>query len=80
MSVATDYKISTADIQGAHVGAQPTVLQGSAAQNKQVFDNYPDMIVTHFNNLCDFISNDTSATIDRDVLTLYASLGWVASE
>jgi hypothetical protein len=74
---ATDYKISSADISAVHVEAQPTVLRGSATQNKQVFDKYSDMIVDHFNDLCDFISSDTSATIDRDVLVLYESLGWV---
>lgn len=75
---ATDYKISSADISAVHVEAQPTILRGSATQNKQVFDAYSDMIVNHFNGLCDFINNDTSATVDRDVLELYASLGWVA--
>lgn len=72
----TDYKISSADIQAVHVEAQPTILQGSAQQNKQVFDKYSDMITDHFNDLCDFLANDTSAEIDRDVLVLYASLGW----
>lgn len=75
---ATDYKISLADVQGAHVEAQPTILKGSATDNKKVFDAYSDMIVEHFNNLCDFVESDTSATVDRDVLLLYASLGWVA--
>lgn len=78
MAVATDYKITQANIQAVHVGAQPTILRGSAAQNKQVFDNYGDMISEHFNNLCEFIENNISETIDRSVLTLYASLGWVA--
>ena len=73
----TDYKISTADIEAVHVEAQPTILHGSATQNKQVFDAYSDMIVSHFNDLCDYIETDTSATIDRDVLLLYQSLGWV---
>ena len=76
---ATDYKISTADVQGVHVEAQPTILKGSATQNKRVFDAYSDMIVEHFNNLCDFVDSDTSATVDYDVLALYASLGWVAN-
>lgn len=78
MAVATDYKITTADVQGAHVEAQPTILRGSAQQNKQVFDKYSDMITEHFNDLCDFIATDTSATIDRNVLVLYQSLGWTA--
>ena len=72
----TDYKISDTDIAQVHVEAQPTVLQGSASQNKQVFDAFPNMIVQHFNNALDAIANDTSAEIDREELTLYESLGW----
>lgn len=77
MAVSTDYKITTADIQGAHVEAQPTILRGSATQNKQVFDKYSDMIAEHFNGLCDFLASDTSSVIDRDVLVYYASIGWI---
>ena len=77
MAVITDYMITPADVQGAHVEAQPTVLRGSAQENKQVFDKYSDMIVQHFNELCIFLGNDRTATVERAVLTLYASLGWV---
>lgn len=84
----TDYKINGLDparerelvssnIPQVHVEKQATVLQGSATENKQVFDSYPDMIVAHFNAALDEISNDTSAEIDRDVLILYQSLGWI---
>lgn len=72
----TDYKITSADIARVHVEAQPTVLQGSATANKQVFDAFPEMIVDHFNDALDEIANDTSAEIDRDVLDFYLSLGW----
>ena len=78
MSIATDFKISSADVSAVHVEAQPTILQGSPTQNKKVFDKYSDMIVEHFNDLCDFIDTDTSAVVDNEVLLLYASLGWVA--
>ena len=78
MAIATDYKISSADVSIVHVEAQPTILKGSATQNKQVFDKYSDMIVSHFNDLCDFIDTDTSAVVDNEVLLLYASLGWIA--
>lgn len=77
MSVATDYKITSADVSAVHVEAQPTVLRGSATQNKQVFDKYSDMITSHFNDLCDFISSNTSAEVEMSVLLLYASMGWV---
>lgn len=74
---ATDYKISSADVAAVHVEAQPTVLRGSAQDNKKVFDKYSDMITAHFNSLCDFIATDTSAEIDNDVLILYMALGWI---
>lgn len=77
MSVATDYIITPADVSAVHVEAQPTVLRGSATQNKQVFDKYSDMITSHFNGLCYFISSDTSAEVEMSVLLLYASMGWV---
>ena len=80
MAVATDYLISTADIEGVHVQAQPTVLRGSAQQNKQVFDAYGDMIANHFNGLCNFIASDTSATIDRSTKALYLALGWTEED
>ena len=73
----TDYTITSAQVNAAHVEAQPNILQGTATQNKQVFDKYSDLIVDHFNDLCDFIETDTSAVVDHDVLLLYASLGWV---
>ena len=73
----TDYKITQGDVAAVHVEAQPTVLQGSALQNKRVFDAYSDMIVEHFNNALDAIEGDTSAVVDPDVLTLYMSLGWI---
>ena len=80
MSVATDYKISTAERNAVHVEAQPDILRGSTTQNKQVFDKYSDMIVEHFNNLCDVVDDNTSAVVDSGVLILYASLGWIADE
>lgn len=72
----TDYKITPAEISQVHVEARETVLKGDATQNKQVFDAYPDLIVQKLNGALDEIANDTSAEIDRDVLTLYESLGW----
>jgi hypothetical protein len=77
MSVATDYKISTAEKNAVHVEAQPTILQGSPQQNKHAFDAYPDLLMEKHNSLCDFIASDTSATIDNDVLVLYMALGWI---
>ena len=73
-----NYIITEADVQAVHVEAQPTVLQGSATQNKQVFDAYPDMIVEHFNGLCNELDRGISPTVDTSVLELYEALGWVA--
>lgn len=80
---ANDYKIDgNIELSGSatelRVGAQPTVLRGSASQNKQVFDNYCDMIATKHNGLCEYLHTETSAVVDHEVLTLYASLGWIA--
>lgn len=73
----TDYKITQGQIEAVHVQKQPTVLAGSAQQNKKVFDDFPMMIVEHFNDALDAIAGDTSAVIDSDVLILYESLGWI---
>lgn len=80
MAVITDYIITDADINAAHVGAQPDILRGTAAQNKQAFDNYGDMISEHFNNLITYLEADTQATIDDSTLLLYTGLGWTPSE
>lgn len=78
MAGASDYIIDNADKSAVNVASQPTVLRGSALQNKQVFDKYSDLIVTRFNLLCNYVDANTSVLIDHSVLVLYASLGWVA--
>ena len=83
MADTRDYKVVgntvlTGSATELRVGAQPTTLRGSAAQNKQAFDNYCDMIATMHNGLCDYLYTDTSSVIDHSVLVIYAALGWVA--
>ena len=83
MAKATDYKVVgnneiTDSASELRVGAQTTILQGDAADNKQLFDNYCDMIATRHNQLCDFVESDVSAEIAGSVLLLYQNLGWVA--
>lgn len=73
----SDCEITLADISAVHIEAQPTVLKGSATQNKQVFDAYPDMIASHFNDLCTYLDTNISPDIDSGVQALYASIGWV---
>ena len=52
----TDIKITQTDIDSVaiHTSVAGDRLSGSVLENKQVFDNYPDMIVEHFNDLCDY--------------------------
>lgn len=73
---ATDFKITDAEIAAVHVEAQPDVLQGSAQQNKKVFDAYCDKLAEKHNGLCDHVADNTDTVIHRDVLTFYESLGW----
>lgn len=77
MAGASDFIISEADKNAVNVASQPTVLRGTAEQNKQAFDNYCDLIRTRFNDLCEYVDEDTSAEIAIAVKTLYAALGWV---
>ena len=52
---------TTTDVQA--VALEYTVtgdrLTGTVLQNKQKFDAYPDMIVSHFNDLCDYVYEQT---------------------
>ena len=81
MAVATDYIITDAEVANVHVEAQPTVLNGTATQNKQVFDKYSDLIKDRFNSLCTLVDEDTSTVIDNSVKQYYHDvLGWTADE
>lgn len=60
MAIA-DIKIDSTDIDAVAVATTVTSdrLSGTVLQNKQVFDRYPAMIVTHFNDLCDYVNAQT---------------------
>lgn len=45
------------DSVSVHTAVTGDRLTGTVLQNKQVFDAYPDLIVTHFNDLCDYIGD-----------------------
>ena len=45
------------DSVSVHTVVASDRLSGTVLQNKQVFDAYPDLIVEHFNDLCDYISD-----------------------
>lgn len=57
MAIA-DIKIDSTDIDAVAVATTITGdrLSGTVLQNKQVFDAYPAMIVSHFNDLCDYVN------------------------
>lgn len=86
MAGATDYKITgnealTGSASEFRVGSQPTVLKGTASQNKRVFDNYCDLIATAHNSLCDYVDSNQSAVVDNSVKQYYHDvLGWTADE
>lgn len=56
-----NYKITQADIDAVAVSIAVTGdrLVGTVLENKQVFDAYPDMITTKFNDLCDYVGTQT---------------------
>ena len=51
------YKIVSSDINPVAVSTAVSgdKLSGTVLQNKQVFDAFPNMIVTKFNNLCEYV-------------------------
>lgn len=60
MAIA-DIKIDSTDINAVAVATTVASdrLTGTVLQNKQVFDAYPAMIVSHFNDLCDYVNAQT---------------------
>lgn len=73
---ASDFIISDTAKNEVNVLSQPTVLRGTAEENKQVFDNYCDLIRTRFNALCSYVDMGTSTEIAQVVKELYYELGW----
>ena len=54
------YKITSGEVATVHMEAvSGDSLTGTVLQNKQRFDKYPDLIVTKFNNLCDYVGTQT---------------------
>lgn len=56
-----NYKIDQTDIDAVAVSVAVTGdrLTGTVLQNKQVFDAYPGMITTKFNDLCEYVGTQT---------------------
>lgn len=55
----TDYKVTDLERDAVYVQSQNDTLSGTAAQNKAVFDAYPELIRDNLDGLCDFISEFT---------------------
>lgn len=55
----TDYKVTDVERDAVYVQAQSDVLSGTAAQNKAVFDAYPELIRDNLDGLCDYVSSFT---------------------
>ena len=53
----SEIEITTSNVNAVAVAKTVATdrLSGTVLQNKQVFDKYPDMIVEHFNDLCDYV-------------------------
>lgn len=57
----TDIMIDQTDIDAVAVSVAVAGdrLTGTVLQNKQVFDAYPAMVKDHFNDLCDYVNEQT---------------------
>lgn len=69
----TDYKITASEVANVNVIAQPDTLTGTATENKQVFDSYPNLIKNRLNTVIDYLGGEYADgfTIDDSVVTYY---------
>ena len=78
---------TTTDVQAVAIEYTVTGdrLTGTVLQNKQKFDAYPDMIVSHFNDLCDYINEQAPtgdaalAYTNTEITTICSTLGCTES-
>lgn len=73
----SSYKINDTDISAVAVRGRSKTLQGTVAENQQVFDDFGTMIAEKFNAFVDHVETDTGTTIDNDVIEFYEDMGWV---
>lgn len=79
----TDYKVTDAERNVVYVQAQADTLSGTAAQNKAVFDAYPELVRDNLDGLCDFLANmsfthtvDTAAaTASKTAISYFIPVG-----
>lgn len=62
MGYLDEYKVTQGEIATNHVQAAPTVLNGTASQNKKVFDNLAELIAGKHNRLADAIDSKQTET------------------
>ena len=62
MGYLDEYKVTQGEIATNHVQAAPTVLTGTASQNKKVFDNLAELIAGKHNSLADAIGGKQTET------------------
>jgi hypothetical protein len=83
MAIA-DIKIDQADINSVAVSSAVTGdrLSGTVLQNKQVFDAFPQMIVTHFNDLCDYVESNAAGLnySSAEIAFICSALGCTEAE
>lgn len=70
------YKIDQADISAVSVKGRSSTLQGTVAENQQVFDDLGEMIIEKYNAFVDHVETDTGTTIDEEVIEYYEDMGW----
>ena len=75
--MADSYKIEQSDIAAVSVRGRERTLQGTVAENQQVFDDLGEMICEKFNAFVDHVETDTGTTIDEEVIEYYEDMGWV---
>lgn len=72
----SSYKIDQADISAVSVKGRSSTLQGTVAENQQVFDDLGEMIIEKYNAFVDHVETDTGTTIDEEVIEYYEDMGW----
>lgn len=72
----SDIPISETEVNGVavHTAVQGDRLVGTVAENKLVFDAFPALIVTHFNDLCDYLNGDIGLDYTSSQITYITSI------
>lgn len=68
-----NFRVTPSEISKVMVKSQQDILVGTPTENKQVFDNYPDLLANKLNQLIAFMDSDylKDYTIDDSVVAYY---------